>query len=262
MTKIQASVEILTFNNEATLGETLESVAELDDVLILDGGSTDKTLEIARAAGARIFPQRDDGSAGPISDFAAVRNKGLSLAKYDWFFYLDSDELCTKELKDEIRSIIESEAEERFVWQVPRKYCIEGVVIDCATTYPNFQTRFFHRGHVEAFIKPVHERIKPKAGEAVGKTKHFMLIPLPSLTHSWKKWQQYLSIEEERLRGTNRRQILLKILHTKKAITAYGVRLLARPFCRGAKMPLSYEFARQQYNLRLLTILLKHLILR
>src|SRR3954470_13250605 len=90
------SVLILTLNEERNLPGCLESAASSHDVVVLDSGSTDRTVEIARAAGARVFTR-------PFDNFAGQRNhaqKNIPF-KFPWVFHLDADERLTPELFSE-----------------------------------------------------------------------------------------------------------------------------------------------------------------
>ena len=259
MNKIPASVEVLTFNNNQTIERCLESISDFADVVVLDGGSSDGTLDIVRRFPVRIFPQQE-GEAGPIRDFAKVRNRGLKAARHDWFLFVDSDEYFTAEVVDEIRSIVMNPDTNVFFWYVPRKHLVQGKIRDCSTTSPGLQLRFFHRGHTRGFEKAVHETVRPAdAKEAIGTTRHALVAELPALPELRKKWLNYLTIEEERLRGASRRQTARRILHTLKSVLAYFFRLYRLALCRGTSMPLSYELARQGYNLKLLFILIRKL---
>jgi glycosyltransferase involved in cell wall biosynthesis len=82
------SVVVTTFNNAATLERCLKSVAFADDILILDSGSTDATLDIARRFGARVDVE-------PFRDYSAQKQSAIDRAKYDWVLLLDADEALT-----------------------------------------------------------------------------------------------------------------------------------------------------------------------
>lgn len=260
--KISCSVEILTRNSAVTLEKCLESVKDFAEIIILDGNSTDHTLEIARKYGCRIYKQYETSEPEIIiKDYAEVRNKGLGLANYDWFLYIDSDEYLSAEVVEEIRSVVESPRPEFFVWWQPRKYILDGKIIDCATTYPNQQIRFFHKKAVKQFVKPIHEKIEILAGESAGALKNFELVPLEKLSSLKEKWQRYFNLEEKRLIGLSRSKIILGILHILKTILVYNLRLISNfIFCRGKRLPLFYELARQGYNFSLLFLLFRKLI--
>ena len=91
--RLPLSVLILTKNEEARLAACLRSVATCDDVVVLDSGSTDRTVEIARTLGARVFVH-------PFRDFAQQRNHGMDTVpfRHPWVFHLDADEVMTPEL--------------------------------------------------------------------------------------------------------------------------------------------------------------------
>ncbi|OHA00772.1 MAG: hypothetical protein A3H71_01875 [Candidatus Sungbacteria bacterium RIFCSPLOWO2_02_FULL_48_13b] len=261
MPKIKATVEILAYNNQATIDKTLASVADFDEILVIDGGSTDRTRDIARQYGATILEQDARGKRdGQIADFSLIRNQGLIAAKHDWFLFVDSDELLTQDLVEEIRSVVVNEMPHSYVWWAPRKYVYNGKVIDCATTYPNFQMRFFHRRHVEGFVKEIHERILSSSGESIGKLRHCILVPIPEREVLWKKWSRYVLLEEERLRGSSRRDILVKAFNTLKAAALYALRLPRFWICRGNHTPFWYEFLQQRYQFTLLRMLLRNLL--
>src|SRR3989338_5513637 len=93
---IPCSVQVLTRNSEASIERCLESLQSFAEVIVLDGYSTDRTRAIAKRFQNVIVVDQDksflDGD-GRITDFAAVRNAGLALAKELWFLYVDSDEI-------------------------------------------------------------------------------------------------------------------------------------------------------------------------
>jgi glycosyltransferase involved in cell wall biosynthesis len=98
------SVLILTRNEERDLPRALASVAWSDDLHLVDSGSTDRTLEIARAAGAQVHHRAFD-------NYAAQRNFGLQLPyQHPWLLILDADERPTPELSAEMQHVVQSAA--------------------------------------------------------------------------------------------------------------------------------------------------------
>ena len=175
MSKIKASVGILTRNSGKTIRRALESVRDFDDIILCDGGSTDETLAVAAQYGARVIHQdspflRPDGR---IKDYAGVRNQCLDSAKHDWFLYIDSDETISEGLRDEVRAVAEATKEATpqmqnseasppkppLAYRVPIKLIIDGKIIQHSSNYPGYQYRFFNRKSGAQFIKPVHERV-------------------------------------------------------------------------------------------------------
>lgn len=260
--KIPCSVEILTRNSALTLERCLESVKDFAEILVLDGNSTDGTLEIAGRFGAKIIKQYYiDKPNIDIKDYSEVRNKGLRLASHEWFMYIDSDEYLSREVAEEIRLIVSASNPKAYVWWQPRKYVLNGHIIDCATTYPNEQIRFFHRAHVKEFIKPIHERIEVKSGALIGVLKNYEYVPLGMLPELKARWKCYT--EKEIAMNVSRSRIKLLQLSLRNFLLfgAYLLRYLRNLFvCRGISMPFSYELARHQYLLKLAAVLFKRAI--
>ncbi len=93
---MQLSVVIITFNEEANIGRTLESVQPLvadgkGEIIVVDSGSTDRTVEIAKSFGAKVFVEEWKG-------FAAQKNSGIDKASGDWILSLDADEELERDL--------------------------------------------------------------------------------------------------------------------------------------------------------------------
>jgi glycosyltransferase involved in cell wall biosynthesis len=142
------SVVILTLNEEKALPACLESLRGVEDVVLLDSGSTDRTLEIATAAGLRVYTRRFDDFAGQ-HNFAqrsiAFRNP--------WVFHLDADERMTPELDDECRKA--SHRTDLDGFRAAPKMIFEGRWIPHCTDYPAYQARFVRAPAFE-FIQVGH----------------------------------------------------------------------------------------------------------
>src|SRR3989344_5061696 len=99
MSKI--SVIILTKNSEQELADCIESIGELaDEIIVVDDGSTDRTLELAKHLGARTEILKL-----PKKDFSEMRNFGLKKAKNKWILYVDVDERISSDLKESIKEV-------------------------------------------------------------------------------------------------------------------------------------------------------------
>lgn len=262
MSKIPCSVEILTRNSGKTLERCLESVKDFAEIIVLDGNSTDNTLEIARKYGAKIYKQYEtDEPEVRIKDYAEVRNKGLRLASYDWFMYIDSDEYLSREAVEEIRGVIENPNSSLHVFWQPRKYVLEEKIIDCATTYPNQQIRFFHKDFVDKFIKQVHEKIKVKPGVIIGTLKNFEYVPEGNLGELKMRWERYMMQELEAVKNAPRVKLLKYVFRHAGLFIFYTHRYLHNLlFCSGNKMPFSYEWTRHSYPLKIIKYLIKEIV--
>ena len=142
------SVVILTLNEEKALPACMASLKGVDDVVVLDSGSSDGTVSIAAANGARLFSRAFD-------DFAGQRNyAGRHIAfRHPWVFHLDADERMTPELDAECRSAASRTDLEGF--RVAPKMVFEGRWIPHCTDYPAYQARFVRRQAFE-FIQVGH----------------------------------------------------------------------------------------------------------
>jgi glycosyltransferase involved in cell wall biosynthesis len=142
------SVLILTLNEEQNLPRCLASAANCDDLVVLDSGSTDRTTEIARAAGARVFTRKFD-------DFASQRNYAQREIpfRHAWVFHLDADEQLTPELDAACRRAVSRADLDGFM--VAPKMLWNGRWIPHCTDFPAYQTRFVRAPQFE-FIEVGH----------------------------------------------------------------------------------------------------------
>ncbi len=252
--KINCAVGILTFNSAETLKSTLESARDFTEIIICDGGSTDDTLSLARAYGAKVISQdpkfKDENNK--IIDFAGARNQMLHLSGHPWFFYLDSDELLTESLVKEISKIVLSDHPASAFW-VPRKYTLNGELVRCASTYPTMQMRFFHKDAVTGFIKTIHERIDVRPGAPVLKLQNFMLVPTnPNPAFHRAKWNHYIDLEVARRGRISFFGWLSSALENGKISSFYLLRYFRDLlFCRGKRLPWRLEWERHVYHLNI-----------
>jgi glycosyltransferase involved in cell wall biosynthesis len=142
------SVVILTLNEEAALPACLASLATCDDIVLLDSGSSDRTAELARSAGARVFTRPFDTFAGQHNH--AQRNIEF---RHPWVFHLDADERMTPELDLECRRAAGRADLDGF--RVAPKMMFEGRWVRHCTDYPAYQARFVRAPRFE-FIQVGH----------------------------------------------------------------------------------------------------------
>lgn len=143
------AVLILTLNEEINLPACLASVAWADDVLVLDSGSTDRTVEIARARGARVLER-------PFDNFATQRNHGIDRGDFGakWILHLDADERVPPELRDELVRVAAGAASLP-AYRVASKLMFRGRWLKRSGMYPAYQVRF-GRGQALRFVQVGH----------------------------------------------------------------------------------------------------------
>jgi len=167
MSKI--SVCLATFNEEKNIKDCLESVRQLaDEIVIVDGTSSDKTVEIASSIGRSASGRKKPNIKIIVREnplmFHINKQKAFEMATGDWILYLDADERVTPELKKELQYAIRHTPYTGF-W-IPRKNIIFGKWIRHTGWHPDYQLRLFKRGKAHLPCKSVHEQpnLSGKAG--------------------------------------------------------------------------------------------------
>ncbi len=146
------SVILITKNEEKQLSDCLQSVKWADEIIVLDSGSEDKTLEIAESFGAKIFSHND------WPGFGRQRQIAQSYAACDWVFMIDADEIATDGLAKEIKSVV-SENNQQCVYNVPRLSWVFGRFIRHSGWYPDYVTRLYPRNKATYDDALVHEKV-------------------------------------------------------------------------------------------------------
>lgn len=146
------SVIIITKNEENSIGECLSSVAWADEIIVVDSGSTDKTIEICKTYNAKITVTND------WPGFGRQKNRALALATNDWVLSLDADERVSKKLQLEIQHALHS-ASPDVAFRMPRKSSYCGQFIHHSGWWPDYITRLFPRVAAKFSDDLVHERI-------------------------------------------------------------------------------------------------------
>jgi glycosyltransferase involved in cell wall biosynthesis len=162
------SAVLITCDEEQNLPRALESVKFCDEVVVLDGGSRDRTRDLAAAAGARVE------TSIPWPGFVEQRNRAVAAASHDWVLAIDADERVTAELRDEIRA----EAARGFAhagYRIPRLAFYLGRWIRGTDWWPDPQLRLFdrRRGRWEGNL--IHEsvRVDGSVGRLRARMEHF-----------------------------------------------------------------------------------------
>ena len=161
------SVVIIAFNEEANLGRTLESVRPLvadgkGEIIVVDSGSADHTLEIAKSFGAKVFVEEWKG-------YAAQKNSAIDKATGDWILSLDADEELSQGMREFLLlALFGSRAEEFAKFQggirFGRRNYFLGRWIRHGGFYPDVKLRLFRAGSGRFEDRPVHEDIKLQPG--------------------------------------------------------------------------------------------------
>jgi glycosyltransferase involved in cell wall biosynthesis len=150
---VTLSVIVIAKDEEASIARTLESVAFADEVVVVDSGSTDRTVAIARELGAKVTMTADWPGFGP------QKNRALDLAHGDWVLSLDADEWLTAESAEEIRRVVGANAAEVAAYRMPRRSSFCGRFLRHSGWWPDYVLRLFRRGRARFSDDVVHERV-------------------------------------------------------------------------------------------------------
>ncbi len=137
------SVLILTLNEEGNLAECIDSCGWSDDIVIFDSMSQDRTVEIARAKGARVFERRFD-------NYAAQRNAALTTVSYqhEWVLMVDADERVPPDLVAEMQTAVAAVGDEVAMFRMRRKDYFLGKWLRRSSGYPSWFGRLVRLGRV------------------------------------------------------------------------------------------------------------------
>jgi glycosyltransferase involved in cell wall biosynthesis len=165
MPRPPVSVTIITRNEEGNLRRAIESVRWADEVVVVDSGSTDRTVPLARELGARVFEN-------PWPGYGQQKNHAQRQATHDWILNIDADEVVSPALAREIQDTLERVAsgqEARKGFSLPRKTFYLGRWIRHGGWYPNYLVRLADRRAARWSEPEVHEALEVQGG--IGRLK-------------------------------------------------------------------------------------------
>lgn len=220
--RVTLSVVIITYNEEANLGRTLESVLPLvadgkGEIIVVDSGSTDRTVEIAKSFGAKVLVEEWKG-------YAAQKNSAIDKASGDWILSLDADEELDSNLIAELGGDTgggeASSASKSHAWRltmsrgdkgainpnapvgfwIRRKNCFLGRWIKHGGFWPDPKLRLFRRGSARFENRLVHEdaKLSGPSGRLSGALIHHSY---PTLSDYFEHMNRYSSLGAEMVAG-------------------------------------------------------------
>ena len=145
------TVTIITLNEAEHIAAAIDSASFADEILVVDSGSSDATVDIARSKGARVLTRQWTG-------YVDQKNFAADQATYDWVFSLDADERIPPALATEIRTVLATEPPFHG-YRVPRVTFHLGRWIRTTDFYPDYQTRLYDRRFGQWRGRYVHESV-------------------------------------------------------------------------------------------------------
>ncbi|GAB3935001.1 glycosyltransferase family 2 protein [Larkinella terrae] len=207
--KIPVSVVVITLNAERTLKQALASVADwADEIVIVDSGSTDATLHIARKFDSRVIYRKFNG-------FGAQKQYAVGQAKHDWVLVLDADEIVSEPLANEIIALFAGNPPAFAGYSLPRNLIFLGRVLRYSGQNRQPVLRLFNRREGSFTPVSVHEsvRVNGEIGQLSGVLIHYSY---GSLHDYVLKMNQYTTLSAEEMASR----------HKKANIPLQGLRFL------------------------------------
>jgi glycosyltransferase involved in cell wall biosynthesis len=217
------SVVLITYNEESNLARTLNSVASLltdgaGEIIVVDSGSTDDTIEIAKSHGAKVFQEDWKG-------FAAQKNSAIDKASGEWVLSLDADEELSQKAQAFLRKFLSRPAAE---WPggvlFSRRNYFLGRWIQHGGFYPDKKLRMFRRGNGRFEDRLVHEDIVLAPGQRIEDPDGVDLIhhAYPSLSAYIEHMNRYSSLGAEMAIAKGRRSGPIDIVLRPVATFSYN----------------------------------------
>ena len=198
----RVSVVVITHDEAPNIDAALASVAWADEIVVIDSGSGDDTVERAKRYTDRVF-HHDWLGYGPQKDHAT------SVATYDWVFSLDADERVSHELASEIKTLLATEPLYRG-YRMPRATRYQGHWIRTTDWYPDYQLRLYDRRVATWGRQLVHESVRVQG--AVGRLQHEIHhYPYQDFSAHLATIDRYTSLAARQLRDNGRRARLLDL---------------------------------------------------
>jgi len=162
------SAIVHTYNEEQNIRKCLNSLEWVDEIIVVDNGSQDKTLDIAKKYTEKIFKT-------DLQDFSEIRNLGMEKTVGDWVLFVDTDERVTAFLKTELEALVA--LSDCSAYAISRRNIIFGKEISNSPFWPDWVIRLIKKDQFEEWVGRVHEY--PKFKGNLGYTKNSLI----HLTH-------------------------------------------------------------------------------
>jgi glycosyltransferase involved in cell wall biosynthesis len=201
--RVSVSVTIITLNEADHIAAAIDSASWADEIIVVDAGSTDDTVRIARDKGAHV-------STRAWAGYVDQKNHAASLAAHDWIFSLDADERIPPALAAEIVSLLQSEPAYRG-YRAPRVTFHLGRWIRTTDFYPDYQTRLYDRRAARWQGQHVHEsvRVDGAVGRLKNELQHFSFR---DLSDQVARLNRYSSLAARQMHEAGRRANALDLL--------------------------------------------------
>jgi glycosyltransferase involved in cell wall biosynthesis len=196
------TVTVITLNEAENIAACLDSVRWADELLVVDSGSTDNTIDLARAAGARVL-------TNPWPGYPAQKNFAAQHASHDWILSVDADERVTPELAAEIRALLDR-GPTAAGYRVPRVTWHLGRWIRTTDWYPDYQLRLYDRRRAHWPPKRVHESVQAD-GQVVDLTNDLQHYAYRDVAEHLRTMDRYTTLAAGEMYAAGRRAGVLDL---------------------------------------------------
>ena len=196
------SAVIISRNEESIIGQCIQSVKGIcDDIVLVDTGSTDSTVEIAKSLGARVFSKQWKG-------YGDAKNFGNSQALFDWILSVDADEIVSNPLK---KSIVELQPMHGCVYLITPLINYAGHWVRYSGWYPKYKVRLFNRNECKWNDSLVHEDVVvPPSSKRIKLQGDLLHFSIKSHFHYIRKINRYSLLKSADYRKNNLNPLWIK----------------------------------------------------
>lgn len=189
---------VITKNEERNIADCLDTLGWVDEVIVVDAESTDRTVEIAKGATPNVFVR-------PWPGYGPQKNFGIDQARAEWILIVDADERVPEALRDEIVALLRRNPDpETAGYEIPRRNYFYGKWIEGGGLYPDYQLRLFRRtaGRYDDVLLHENFRLAGTTGRLEQPLDHYSM---PTIAHHVRKMMRYTSLgAQEKLKTASR----------------------------------------------------------
>jgi glycosyltransferase involved in cell wall biosynthesis len=205
MNSLSISAAILVKDSQKHLKEVLSALKDFNEVLILDTGSTDESLSIART-----YPNTNIHKT-PFTSFGKLRNQAANLCKNNWILCIDSDEVLSPQAKEEIKGLSLEQC--NFYYSFPFKNYFNKRWIKSCGWHPDRHIRLYPKNKASFSEEKVHEKLLSKHCKEQSLKGYIIHYSYSSINDFLRKMQSYSSLFAEQNTGKKRASIFTAIFH-------------------------------------------------
>ena len=210
------SAVLITYNEATIIAKTLEHLRWCDEIVVIDSGSTDETVQICEKYGCKIHYKKFEG-------YGTQKQFAVTCANHDWILSIDADEIITPDLQIEIQNLVKLQDLPAKAFNIPRSLIFMHRKLRFGGEYRNLQLRFFNRKYANFNDLTIHESVILQSEQnqskqnldnlTIGKLEHEILHDsYKNIADYFNKLNNYTSLAADKLFQQQKRQILTLLM--------------------------------------------------